>query len=91
MSASAPEGDWLPGAEFVLSIADGFDQHLDRLSDKRTILTEGNGLLDFHERVAALVGIRSRHWIGQRRGFCAFLRRVREDADVIERHLFDEG
>jgi hypothetical protein len=91
VASRAANGDRFRAARLVFSLADGLEQHLQRLAHQRLVLAQRNRLLRFHDRVAALFGDAGRHR-GQIQGdrFRARLRRIGEDPDVIEFLLFDK-
>jgi hypothetical protein len=93
MASRAADGDRLGAASLVFSLelADGLDQHLQRLPHQRLVLAQRDRLLRFHDRVAALLGHVCRHG-GQIEGdrLRARLRRVGEDPDVVELLLLDK-
>jgi hypothetical protein len=93
MPSRAADRDRLGAAclVFSLELADGLDQHLQRLAHQRLVLAQRDRLLRFHDRVAALFGNVCRHR-GQIEGdrLRARLRRVGEDPDMVELLLLDK-
>jgi hypothetical protein len=61
--AGAADGDRLgvPCLVLSLELADGLDQHLQRLAHQRLVLAQRDCLLRFHDRVAALLRNVCRH------------------------------
>lgn len=90
MPAAPADRDRLGITPFVFDLPDCFDQNFKRLPNQCPVLFQRDPLLEFHDRRPALLGNRLWNGVRQERALGLFLERVSKDADVTERHLFDE-
>jgi len=75
----------------VLRLSYRLDQHLHRCANQLPVLPQRDAVLRLHDRIPPLLGDLCRHRSVERRRLRPRLGRVREDADVVEFLLFDEG
>ncbi len=90
MPASPADRDRLNASINVFRFSVRFDKHLELPTDKRFVLLERDRLLQFHDVAATSVGLVLWNPAVQSGRVRSGLRRIGEDANVIEFGLFNE-